>query len=137
MGKLVYNFGHNKRKYTRIKHQFLPKSGAEKINKITKFLQFCESQQVQKIKDIKQKHYDQFMQKFSEKKLSDETIRKYAAAEKEFITRAHLEIQINPGKAYRTKQQKKLNKIMTVITENIDIDPDAAINIAAGIQKIL
>jgi len=122
MGKLLYEFHRNRKKYVQIKHQFSTKSQREKLNRIKKFLQFCENKQVGKINDLWQKHYDQFIEILSNAQKSDETIRKYSLALKEFFQRAHLDVLINPNKAKKRRVSKKIEKIIKIINEYCDND---------------
>ena len=135
MGKLTYDFSQNRRKYFVQRHQFSEKSNQERKNRIIKFLRFCESKQIKKISDIRQKHYDQFLQTMN---ISDETVRKYAIVIKEFCARAHLDdIRINPTVAKKRKISKKTDSIIQIMKKYVDINDTIIEQIRSEIEKVL
>ncbi len=136
MGKLIFSFSQNQKKYVVRKHQFSEKSNWDKVNKIKVFLMFCESKNVTEISNIKQKHYDQFIQNLSEKKLSVETIRKYSITIKQFAVRAHLDLRIAPARAKRNKEIKKMKNIKNIL-KKYDIDPEIITKILPDLHLIM
>ncbi len=121
MSRLIDEFERKRRIYVANKRQYSKKSNFERIQKIRKFLLFCENLGVKKIRDINQSHYRQFVSEFLNTK-STETKRKYLYALREFFERAHLPIIVNPSSNInRTKEKKfsKLLKILNLIEDDI------------------
>ena len=121
MGKLIDEFEKKRKIYVANKRQYSKKSNLERIQKIRKFLEFCENLGVIRVKDINQSHYRQFVSEILNTK-STETKRKYLYALKEFFARAHLPITVNPSaNINRTKEKKllKLLKILDISEDNI------------------
>jgi len=109
---IIDEFMQNKRKYMQYKHQFSKKSNDEKVQKVLKFLQFCCSLDIKRIKDINKSHYDDFIRlSISDKSL--ETQRKYRLALSEFVERASLGFKI--AKNVDRQKEKKLNKILQIL----------------------
>lgn len=114
MGKLISEFEKKRRVYLIKKRQFSKKSEYERELRIKKFLRYCESKGIKRIKDITDKEYRAFVGDILSGK-SVETKRKYLLALKEFFTRAHLPVRVNvQGSVNRTKE-KKLNKILEIL----------------------
>jgi len=114
MGKLIDEFERKKRIYITNKRQYSKKSNLERIQKIRKFILFCEDFDVKRIKDINQSHYRQFVSEFLNKKGS-ETKRKYLYALREFFERAHLPIIVNPTANINRTKEKKLLKLLKIL----------------------
>ena len=117
MGKLKQEYLKKLRIYLRRKHETSKKSEYDRKIKVLKFLNFCESQGVQKIQDIKEQHFREFIKTLN---VSTETKRKYLLALREFFDRAHLEIAINVSRNIKSTKIKKLQKMIQIL--NIDID---------------
>lgn len=118
---LIKEFEAKKRVYLKNKRQYSKKSNKEREQKIKAFLKFCENIGIERIKDINQNHYRQFVENFFIGK-SVETKRKYLYILREFFERAHLSISVNiTANISRTKQRKfeKLIEILSINKENI------------------
>jgi|GEM_PF-1289222 len=139
MGKLIEIFRKKNDIFLQRKHKNTNEWQKTKAHRIEKFLEFCESKQVKDVHEIKKKHFDQFVKFLSEnKKISDETIRKYAMAINEFVTRAHLQITINPGKAKNRKIEQKANKIVSLFKDKCNkLDIEDLKNLKSKIKEIL
>ena len=121
MSRLINEFEKKRRIYVANKRQYSKKSNLERIQKIRKFLLFCEKLGVERIKDINQSHYRQFISEVLNTK-STETKRKYLYSLREFFERTHLLIIVNPtSNVNRTKEKKllKLLKILDISEDNI------------------
>jgi len=119
MGKILDEFERKKRIYLAKKRQHSKKSEYERVLKIRKFIKYCEDKGVKRIKDITEKEYRGFVADVLSDK-STETKRKYLYALREFFTRAHLNIRINTQKAIQRTKEKKMNKILKILSiENI------------------
>lgn len=121
MSRLIDEFEKKRRIYVENRRQYSKKSNLERVQKIRKFLEFCEKLRVERIKNINQSHYRQFVSDVLNTK-STETKRKYLYALKEFFERAHLPITVNPpANINRTKEKKllKLLKILDISEDNI------------------
>ena len=114
MGKLIDEFERKRRIYVANRRQYSKKSNLERIQKIRKFLLFCENLRVERIKDINQSHYRQFVSEFLNTK-STETKRKYLYALREFFERAHLPIIVNPCSNINRTKEKKLSKLLKIL----------------------
>ena len=114
---LIKEFESKKRLYIRNKRQYSKKSNKEREQKIKAFLKFCENLGVEKIKDINQSHYRQFVEQILNEK-SIETKRKYLYALKEFFERAHLYIKISITTNILRTKEKKLKKILEILSIN-------------------
>ncbi len=114
MGKLIDEFERKQRIYIANKRQYSKKSNLERIQKIRKFLLFCEKLGVERIKDINQSHYRQFVSEFLNTK-STETKRKYLYALREFFERAHLPIIVNPSSNINRTKEKKFSKLLKIL----------------------
>ncbi len=126
---LVKEFLDNKRRYLQHKHQFSAKSEKDRQAKIAKFLKFCESQGINKIKNITQREFDMFVEQELSNK-STETKRKYLLAVLGFSKRGHLQVAINiPKNISRTKKNKllKLVKILGLDINKISDEQQAQI----------
>jgi len=136
MGNLIKIFREKNKIFMVRKHENAPEWEKTKNNRLEKFLRFCEAEQTKDIHQIRKKHYDQFIQYLSTAGKSDETIRKYSLALKEFFLRAHLNIQVNPNHAKNRRVFKKLKKI-EIILQTKEISDQKIENIIAEIEKIL
>ncbi len=68
---------------------------------------------------ITKKNYDAFVKNLIAGGKSPETIRKYALAINEFVTRAHIpNIKINPARAKKRKIKQKVEKIAAILQKN-------------------
>jgi len=119
MGRLIDEFERKKRIYVANKRQYSEKSNKERVQKVMKFLSFCEDLGVKRIKDINQSHYRQFVSEFLNKK-SSETKRKYLYALREFFERAHLPIIVNPTANINRTKEKKLLKLLKILNLSED-----------------
>ena len=114
MGKLVDEFEKRRKIYVANKRQYSKKSNLERAQKIKKFLKFCEKLGVERVKDINQSHYRQFVSEILNTK-STETKRKYLYALREFFERAHLPIIVNPSSNVNRTKEKKLLKLLKIL----------------------
>ena len=114
MGKLIDEFERKQRIYVANKRQYSKKSNLERIQKIRKFLLFCENLRVERIKDINQSHYRRFVSEVLSAK-STETKRKYLYALREFFERAHLPIIVNPSSNINRTKEKKFSKLLKIL----------------------
>jgi site-specific recombinase XerD len=114
MGALTKEFEQYKRLYIRYKHQYSKESNRRRENRVKAFLRFCERLKVERIKDIKEEHYRQFVAEVLSTK-AVETKRKYLLALKEFFQRAHLPIKVNPNSNIKRTKEKKLLKLLQVL----------------------
>ncbi len=120
-------FQDNKRRYLQHKHQYSAKSEKDRQAKIIKFLQFCETQGVDKIKNITQREFDMFAEQELSSK-STETKRKYLLAVLGFSKRGHLPVAINIPKSINRTKKKKLEKILAILNiSEISSDQQAQI----------
>jgi len=105
MGKLIREF-HKKR--------LLPKNrecsdgwNQENIRKVETFLVGLEKKyKLQEIGQIRQKHYDWFMDHLSDER-KPETLRKYALSIRRFVETSKLPIKISPENAKRRKLERR------------------------------
>jgi len=114
MSDLIKEFEKKRRILLKNKRQYSTNSEKDRIWRIKKFLSFCESQGVERIKDINQSHYRQFVSDFLSSK-STETKRKYLYVLREFFQRAHLPIQVNVISNINRTKERKLNKILQIL----------------------
>jgi site-specific recombinase XerD len=114
MGKLVDKVRKNIWQYLRRKHQCSKKNERERVNRVLKFLEFCEKMGCEDLRDIKEIHYKRYIEEVLSKK-STETKRKHLLTLREFFKRAHLNIQVNPGRNIRRTKEKKLEKLLTIL----------------------
>jgi len=114
MGRLISEFERKQKILVRNRRQYSEKSNKERVQKVMKFLSFCEDLDVKRIKDINQFHYRQFVSEFLNKK-SSETKRKYLYALREFFERAHLPIIVNPTANMNRTKEKKLLKLLKIL----------------------
>ena len=119
MGKLIDEFERKQKIYIANKRQYSKKSNLERVQKIRKFLEFCEKLRVERIKNINQSHYRQFVSDVLNTK-STETKRKYLYALREFFERAHLPITVNPPANINRTKEKKLSKLLKILNLNED-----------------
>ncbi len=135
MGNLITLFKTKNSVYMQRKHENTSAWQHTKAKKIEKFLYFCESKNIKDIHAISKKNYDEFIQNLIAAGKSDETVRKYALAINEFVTRAHIkDIKISANKAKKRKITKKIEKIVAILQKNkIKIDDI----LKAQIAKIL
>ena len=119
MGKLIDEFEKKRKIYVANKRQYSKKSNLERVQKIRKFLEFCENLGVKKVRDINQSHYRRFISDVLNTK-STETKRKYLYALKEFFERAHLPITVNPPANINRTKEKKLSKLLKILNLNED-----------------
>lgn len=113
MGNLLKEF-HKKR--------LLPKSlkcsdgwNQENLRKVETFLEYLELQyRLQEIRQIRQKHYDAYMDHLNDSR-SPETMRKYALAIRRFVETSKLPIRINPESAKKRKLNTRFERIRKVL----------------------
>jgi hypothetical protein len=118
VGKLAEKFLKNKWQYLRRKHQCTIKNEREKVNRVLNFLKFCEKMGCEDFRDIKKVHYDRYVLEVLNKKAT-ETKRKHLLTLKEFFGRAHIQVQINPGRNIKRTKEYKLEKLLQIL--NLDI----------------
>jgi hypothetical protein len=118
VGKLVEKFLSNKWRYLRRKHQCSLKNERERVNRVIKFLRFCERMGCEDFKEIKNIHYQRYVAEELSKK-STETKRKHLLTLREFFKRAHIPIQINPNRNIKRTKECKLEKLLQIL--NLDI----------------
>ncbi len=116
---LVEEFLNNKKRYLQHKHQYSIRSERERQQKIIKFLEFCESQKIARIQDIRQREFDMFVEQELSTK-STETKRKYLCAVREFAKRAHLQVAINISKSVNRTKKNKLLKLVKILGLDIN-----------------
>lgn len=116
---LIDEFLKNRRKYVTYKHQFSKKSNNERIQRIIKFLQFCCSRNVKRIKDIQKSDYDEFLRHLSYSHAS-ETVRKYKLAISELVNRANLDFEV--AKNIDKQKEKKFFKLKKILKDCGDIE---------------
>jgi site-specific recombinase XerD len=114
MGKLVNKFRKNPWQYLRRKHQCTKKNERERVNRVLRFLEFCEKMGCEDLRDIKEIHYKRYVEEILSKK-STETKRKHLLTLREFFKRAHLPIQINPNRNIRRTKEKKLEELLDIL----------------------
>jgi site-specific recombinase XerD len=119
MGKLVERFLKNKWQYLRRKHQCSLKNERERVNRVIRFLRFCEKMGCEDFKEIKVIHYRRYVEEELSKK-STETKRKHLLTLREFFKRAHIQIQVNPNRNIRRTKEQKFEKLLQIL--NIDKD---------------
>jgi hypothetical protein len=118
VGKLVERFLRNKWQYLRRKHQCTPKNERERVNRVLRFLEFCEKMGCETFKEIKPIHYQKYVEQELSTK-STETKRKHLLTLREFFRRAHIPIQVNPNRNIRRTKEQKLEKLLQIL--NLDI----------------
>jgi site-specific recombinase XerD len=114
MGKLVEKFKKNPWQYLRRKHQCSPKNERERINRVLRFLEFCERMGCEDLKNIKPIHYQRYVEEILSKK-STETKRKHLLTLREFFKRAHIPIIVNPNRNIRRTKEQKLIKLLQIL----------------------
>jgi DNA-binding MurR/RpiR family transcriptional regulator len=119
MGKLIERFLTNKWRYLRRKHQCSLKNERERVNRVIKFLRFCERMGCEDFKEIKPIHYQKYIEQELSTK-STETKRKHLLTLREFFKRAHIPIQINPSRNVRRTKERKFERLLQIL--NIDKD---------------
>ena len=118
MSTLTNEYLNNLKVYLRKKTNVTKKSENERKSHVLKFLRYCETQGVKKIKDITNDQYRSFVSMYLNTK-STSTKRKYLLALREFFQRAHLEIPVNVTSNIARTKQKKLLEILDIL--QIDI----------------
>jgi site-specific recombinase XerD len=114
MGKLVEKILERPERFLRKKHQYSKKSHQERLQKLLKFIRFCEREGVENIRDIKPEHYAKFVKEVLSQK-STETKRKYLLVLREFFTRAKLPIRVNISRNIRETKEKKMRKLLEIL----------------------
>jgi site-specific recombinase XerD len=114
VGKLTEKFLKNKWQYLRRKHQCSLKNEKERVNRVIKFLRFCERMGCEDFKEIKVIHYRRYVEEELSKK-STETKRKHLLTLREFFKRAHIPIKINPNRNIRRTKENKLEKLLQIL----------------------
>jgi len=118
MGKLTEKFLKNKWQYLRRKHQCSLKNERERVNRVIRFLRFCEKMGCEDFKEIKIIHYRRYVEEELSTK-STETKRKHLLTLREFFKRAHIPIQVNPNRNIRRTKEQKLERLLQIL--NLDI----------------
>jgi site-specific recombinase XerD len=116
MGKLVEKILERQERFLRKKHQYSKRSHQERLQKLLKFIRFCEKEGVESIRDIKQEHYAKFVNKVLNQK-STETKRKYLLVLREFFRRAQLPIRVNISRNIRQTKEKKMRKLLEILKD--------------------
>jgi site-specific recombinase XerD len=116
MGKLVEKVLERPERFLRKKHQFSKRSYKERLQKLLKFIRYCERQGVENIRDIKVEHYAGFVKEFLSKK-STETKRKYLLVLREFFRRAQLPIRVNVARNIRETKERKMRKLLEILQD--------------------
>jgi len=114
MGKLVEKVLERPERFLRKKHQYSKKSHQERLQKLLKFIKFCERQGVENIRDIKPEHYARFVREVLSQK-STETKRKYLLVLREFFRRAQLNIRVNVSRNIKETKEKKMRKLLEIL----------------------
>jgi site-specific recombinase XerD len=115
VGRLVEKFLRSKWRYLRRKHQCTKKNERERINRILRFLEFCERMGCEDFRDIKEIHYRRYVEEILSKK-STETKRKHLLTLREFFKRAYIPIQVNPNRNIKRTKEKKFEKLMQILS---------------------
>ena len=118
VGKLTEKFLRNKWQYLRRKHQCSLKNERERVNRVLAFLRFCERMGCEDFKQIKPIHYQRYTEEILSKK-STETKRKHLLTLREFFRRAHIQIQVNPSRNIRRTKERKLERLMEILSLDI------------------
>ena len=118
MGKLTEKFLKNKWQYLRRKHQCSLKNERERVNRVIRFLRFCEKMGCEDFKEIKIIHYRRYVEEELSTKRT-ETKRKHLLTLREFFKRAHIPIQVNPNRNIRRTKEQKLERLLQIM--NLDI----------------
>jgi site-specific recombinase XerD len=100
--------------YLRRKHQCSRKNEKERINRVLRFLEFCEKMGCEDLRNIKETHYKRYVEEILAKK-STETKRKHLLTLREFFKRAHLPISVNPNRNIRRTKEKKLKELLNIL----------------------
>jgi site-specific recombinase XerD len=116
MGKLVEKVLERPERFLRKKHQYSKRSHKERLQKLLKFLRFCEKQGVESIRDIRVEHYSRFVKEFLSQK-STETKRKYLLVLREFFRRAQLPIRVNVSRNIKETKEKKMRKLLEILQD--------------------
>ena len=118
MGKLTEKFLKNKWQYLRRKHQCSLKNERERVNRVIRFLRFCEKMGCEDFKEIKIIHYRRYVEEELSTK-STETKRKHLLTLREFFKRAHIPIQVSTNRNIRRTKEQKLERLLQIL--NLDI----------------
>jgi len=118
VGKLTEKFLKNKWQYLRRKHQCSLKNERERVNRVIRFLRFCEKMGCEDFKEIKIIHYRRYVEEELSTK-STETKRKHLLTLREFFKRAHIPIQVSTNRNIRRTKEQKLERLLQIM--NLDI----------------
>jgi len=118
VGKLTEKFNKNRWQYLRRKHQCTPKNERERVNRVIRFLRFCEKMGCETFKEIKPIHYQKYVEQVLSTK-STETKRKHLLTLREFFKRAHIPIQVSTNRNIRRTKEQKLERLLQIL--NLDI----------------
>jgi site-specific recombinase XerD len=116
MGKLVEKILEREERFLRKKHQYSKQSHRERLQKLLKFIKFCEAKGVRDLREIKPEHYSAFVKEFLSSK-STETRRKYLLVLREFFKRAQLPIRVNVSRNIKETKEKKLQKLLEILQD--------------------
>jgi site-specific recombinase XerD len=116
MGQLVQKVLERPERFLRKKHQYSKKSHKERLQKLLKFIRFCEQKGVKELREIKPEHYSAFVKEFLSQK-STETRRKYLLVLREFFRRAQLPIRVNVSRNIRETKEKKMRKLLEILKD--------------------
>lgn len=86
-------------------------------NRVIAFLDFCDQQQVFQIRDVRQKHYEEFIARISLNK-SSYTLRDWKYALDLFFVRAHLDIRVQTSP--RKQAAKRRNRARSRLIKHFD-----------------
>jgi site-specific recombinase XerD len=116
MGQLVQKILERPERFLRKKHQYSKKSQRERLQKLLKFIRFCEQKGVKELREIKPEHYSAFVKEFLSQK-STETRRKYLLVLREFFRRAQLPIRVNVSRNIKETKEKKMKKLLEILKD--------------------
>jgi site-specific recombinase XerD len=116
MGQLVQKILERPERFLRKKHQYSKKSQRERLQKLLKFIRFCEAKGVKDLREIKPEHYSAFVKEFLSQK-STETRRKYLLVLREFFRRAQLPIRVNVSRNIKETKERKMRKLLEILKD--------------------
>jgi site-specific recombinase XerD len=116
MGQLAQKILEKPERFLRKKHQYSKKSHRERLQKLLKFIRFCEQKGVKDLRDIKPEHYSAFVKEFLSQR-STETRRKYLLVLREFFRRAQLPIRVNVSRNIKETKEKKIRKLLEILED--------------------
>ena len=83
----------------------------QRLRHIIGWLEFCgRKYRLERITQLRQDHYTAYMRELNRRGLSGTTIYNHALSLQKFIERAHLDIKVNPGRAFKRRQERLLQE---------------------------